>query len=226
VNLAGLLVGIAIAPLISGNLMLVWFLFVFFTFLHLFANYQAVSVVSMETFNRSRLHLLMKFILSTGNIPTPSLINAQEPILRGLSIRYTVQYGACLMDVLHNSEDYNRAVSEYDKGRLYLIKVSQTTKQVQVAFHSKASVNDQLKAAFVVELFEYLNAADSYSNCVFLVPYQLELQNATRNNSILLELCQKIMDDIFPTLMTQIQTAGWVTSHHLLGLNEWRYTCN
>ena len=60
-----------------------------FTMLHLFANYQAVSVVSMETFNKNRLHLLMKGLLSTGSVSSPRVINSLEPVLRGRYISNT-----------------------------------------------------------------------------------------------------------------------------------------
>lgn len=70
-------------PPITTPTRLIWLLFSVFTLLHLFANYQAVSVVSMETLNQSRLHLLMKILLSTGAIVTPPIINKQEPLLRG-----------------------------------------------------------------------------------------------------------------------------------------------
>lgn len=69
-------------PPITTPTRLVWLLFLVFTLLHLFANYQAISVVSMETLNQSRLHLLMKILLSTGAIVTPPIINKQEPLLR------------------------------------------------------------------------------------------------------------------------------------------------
>ena len=60
---------------------LVWTLFVVFTVLHLLANHRAVSVVSMETFNKARLHLVMKSYLSTTTIPIVNKVNAREPIL-------------------------------------------------------------------------------------------------------------------------------------------------
>lgn len=60
---------------------LIWCLFVVFTFLHLYANYQAVSVVKLETLNRKRLHILMSDYLATGHMPSPASVNTREPIL-------------------------------------------------------------------------------------------------------------------------------------------------
>lgn len=62
-------------------LRLVWTLFVVFTLLHLLANYRAVSVVSMETLNKARLHLLISTYLGTGRVPSVKAVNVREPIL-------------------------------------------------------------------------------------------------------------------------------------------------
>ena len=60
---------------------LVWTLFVVFTIFHLLANYCAVRVVTMETLNQTRLHLLMTTYLNTATIPSVEEVNAREPIL-------------------------------------------------------------------------------------------------------------------------------------------------
>lgn len=46
------------------------------------------------------------------------------------------------------------------------------------------------------------------------------------DDSSLVDACQSIIKDLFPSLVSQLQRAGWVTGHHLLGLKEWRYTVN
>lgn len=60
---------------------LVWTLFFLFTAFHLLANYEAVRVVTMETLNKARLHILMTSFLSMGTIPSVGVVNAREPIL-------------------------------------------------------------------------------------------------------------------------------------------------
>ena len=62
---------------------LVWLLFIVFTCLHLFANYRAASVVTMDTFNQNRLHLAMEGYLRHGEVLGPKAINSREPLLRG-----------------------------------------------------------------------------------------------------------------------------------------------
>ena len=58
-----------------------WFLFLVFTILHLLANYCAVSVVSMETLNKSRLHLVVSSYLRTGKVSSVAWVNAKEPVV-------------------------------------------------------------------------------------------------------------------------------------------------
>lgn len=68
---------------------LIWTLFVVFTLFHLLANHRAVSVVTMETLNQERLHLLMSMYLTTGVVPTVDKVNAREPILSSIIIIVT-----------------------------------------------------------------------------------------------------------------------------------------
>ena len=62
---------------------LTWTLFFIFTFLHLYANFRAVSSVVMETISLSRLHLLVTEFLSTGHIMTPQEVGNREPVIFG-----------------------------------------------------------------------------------------------------------------------------------------------
>ena len=57
-----------------------------FTLLHLLSNYWAVSVVTMETLNKGRLHLLVSTYLNTGSVLSVRKINAREPILSRMYI--------------------------------------------------------------------------------------------------------------------------------------------
>ena len=61
---------------------LVWLSFVIFTFLHLFANYQAVSCVVMETLNMNRLYIVLKhYYKHQKKILSPKEVNHLDPIL-------------------------------------------------------------------------------------------------------------------------------------------------
>jgi uncharacterized membrane protein YjjP (DUF1212 family) len=54
VNLAALLINLAVLPLLSGDFYLTWGLFFALTALHLFANYRAVKALKFKTLNKAR----------------------------------------------------------------------------------------------------------------------------------------------------------------------------
>uniref|UniRef100_A0A8C7E440 RUS family member 1 n=1 Tax=Naja naja TaxID=35670 RepID=A0A8C7E440_NAJNA len=99
VNLAGLLFSLFLIPLVVDNLLLTYALYALFTILHLYANYQAVRAVCMETVNRARLHLVLQHYLKWGEVPGPAVINPQEPLLLGFRQRLKITLGAPLHTV-------------------------------------------------------------------------------------------------------------------------------
>ena len=62
---------------------LTWTLFFVFTFLHLYANFRAVSSVVMETVSVPRLHVLVNEFLCEGRIMTPEEVAIREPVVFG-----------------------------------------------------------------------------------------------------------------------------------------------
>lgn len=73
---------------------LTWTLFFIFTFLHLYANFRAVSSVIMETVSLPRLHLLVTEFLSSGHIMTPQEVGSREPVIFGeISFSYPQKFG-------------------------------------------------------------------------------------------------------------------------------------
>jgi len=56
-----------------------------FTGLHLYANYKAVTAVSIEAFNQTRLHIAVQHYLDTDctQVPLVKIVNKQEPVVLG-----------------------------------------------------------------------------------------------------------------------------------------------
>jgi len=64
----------------------VWLLYVSLTLLHLYANYRAVTAVTMDTFNQSRLHIVIShWLTSGGHVLSVSAANQREPVFTGNS---------------------------------------------------------------------------------------------------------------------------------------------
>lgn len=113
VNLAGLLVSLALIPLVTDNPLwvtpsyvsqalnkvcarylicvlsrrLTFILFFLFTLLHLFANYKAVRSVVMETLNEARLSIVLHRYLLTGQLLSPLEANQKEPVFLCMALK-------------------------------------------------------------------------------------------------------------------------------------------
>jgi len=81
VALTGMLLGVLATPLLEDNKVLVWVLFIVFTFFHLYANYCAVSAVVMDNLNRQRLSIVFRAYNSTGEVLTPEQVNKKERVM-------------------------------------------------------------------------------------------------------------------------------------------------
>lgn len=60
VNLMALAVGYLIVPYVSGHVYLIWWLYVLFTIMHIYANYRAVKTIHMDIFNAHRLAIFFE----------------------------------------------------------------------------------------------------------------------------------------------------------------------
>ncbi|XP_033627879.1 RUS1 family protein C16orf58-like isoform X2 [Asterias rubens] len=122
VNLAALVVGLLITPMVSGNPLLTWFLFFLFTFFHLYANYRAVTCVVMNTLNQARLHIIMKEYLTTRflHILSPAEANAREPVLRRVPRPLEVNLGAQFGQLCKRWSDMERWASSSSNEKYWL----------------------------------------------------------------------------------------------------------
>jgi len=61
----------------------VWLLYVCLTAVHLYANYRAVTAVTMDTFNQSRLHIVISHWLTSRQVLSVTQANQREPVFTG-----------------------------------------------------------------------------------------------------------------------------------------------
>ncbi|EYC39131.1 hypothetical protein Y032_0674g1416 [Ancylostoma ceylanicum] len=97
VNVTALISSLIMLPLVSGKHTLIWFLFMAFTGVHLYANYRAVRSLNMETLNLKRATILIRSWLSSRNIPSVQECNRAEPLFYSFGKRYL---GCSLYDLL------------------------------------------------------------------------------------------------------------------------------
>ncbi|KAL5467116.1 hypothetical protein EMCRGX_G031301 [Ephydatia muelleri] len=228
VNLAALLVGLFMTPRVAGHPKLVWLLFTIFTCLHLFANYRAASVVTMDTFNQNRLHLAVEGYLRHGKVLGPKPINSREPLLRGGSQTVTYKLGVPLAKLLKSSADYDAAMDGTQKGYKYIIKFSRSQRCVWIALEKDSEADSQLKAAIVAELLGYMLSCQDLTSSPLLSRYAKHLypllQEHNDDGASLLNYTQSVAESHYADMVREMEAAGWALSHHLLGTDEWRYT--
>jgi len=81
VNLVALIVNICLLPYVTEDAWITATLFVLLTFLHVYANYRAVTSLLLETLNVGRLSLILTSYLETSNILSIKEANQKESIL-------------------------------------------------------------------------------------------------------------------------------------------------
>lgn len=206
-------------------LRLVWVLFVAFTTFHLLANYRAVRVVTMETLNQARLHLVMTSYLREGKVPSVNVVNLREPILASTGRRLHYALGVSLSDVLPSVKQQQRA--------LCVLHYESSKRCVRVALHRECGTSTQLKAAIAVEVLDYLVQNGWTPRSPPLLPHHQALNRGSPSSKApslsgdipgLLPLAQQVVENLYPDLTQQLSEAGWITSHLFLSVGEWRYS--
>ncbi|XP_064393414.1 RUS family member 1-like isoform X2 [Halichondria panicea] len=212
-NLVGLIVNLIIIPTVASSQSLIWLMFVVFTALHLWANYCAVTVLCMETLNKNRLHVVVQHYLKTGDVLTPKQANAQEPVLRRIPMRLNYSLGCPLSKALQS------ATNDYIRLNNYMFIPHSGGHKVSVCLHEESDRKDQLRAALTVECAEFI-CTSGMTGPVLTHEYAQYLGG--EGNA--LKMAQSIMDKSCEEFISALSTVGWVTSHVLLGAEEWRYS--
>ncbi|XP_026567598.1 RUS1 family protein C16orf58 homolog isoform X3 [Pseudonaja textilis] len=224
VNLAGLLFSLFLIPLVVDNLLLTYVLYALFTILHLYANYQAVRAVCMETVNRARLHLVLQHYLKWGEVPGPAVINPQEPLLLGFRQQLKITLGAPLHAVTSSVADFQKALE--GNASNYLIFFNRPAGLISILLHRQAVSVDVIKAythglLLEVLLYQDMETCALERRSLLNLQHQLCKESSKEDPRIHSEMHQ-FLDRIFPKFLAGLSAAGWVTDRNLLGPEEWR----
>ncbi|XP_067272911.1 RUS1 family protein C16orf58 homolog [Pseudorasbora parva] len=212
VNLAGLLVSLALIPLVTDNPLLTFILFFLFTVLHLFANYKAVRSVVMETLNEARLSIVLHRYLLNGQLLSPVEANQREPVFLSLGRTVPIKLGVRLGDIVQEPGELQLTLKNNSKP--YLIGIKNGT--VCVCLASDASVHDEIMAAC-----QALCLRNVLHNDSSLGGALKQLSN-TKDPWELVSQSHKMIDQIFHTFLKELDQAKWQTDRTLLDWNEWR----
>lgn len=212
VNLAGLLVSLALIPLVTDNPLLTFILFFLFTVLHLFANYKAVRSVVMETLNEARLSIVLHQYLLDGQLLSPVEANQKEPVFLSLGRTVPIKFGVRLGDIVQEPGELQLALKNNSKP--YLIGIKNGT--VCVCLGSDASVRDEIMAACQALCLRAVLLDDSSLSGA------LKQLSNTKDPWELVSQSHKMINHIFQTFLKELDQAKWQTDRTLLDWNEWR----
>ncbi|XP_077995732.1 RUS family member 1-like [Glandiceps talaboti] len=240
VNLMGLICGLVVTPMVSTNPQLMWTMFVFFTALHLFSNYRAVSCVVMETINQARLHIMVRDYLwdSGGYTPHLKIVNASEPVVWKQQKITRIKLGTQFNQVVESVGDLEQLL----QGRRdvnYLLAVDKNN-NIGIVLHQDCRALDVLKSCFHAEIIDFviqlavsnkerpmyrLRDVDSLMGQLYALTNQGRgLSRADYTNIVLVS--QSLADQLFPRFVKELENTGWVTDYNLLGPDEWRANWN
>ncbi|XP_039268273.2 RUS family member 1-like [Styela clava] len=174
VNLAALIINLFLTPIVSGNIQLTWILFAIFTFFHIYSNYKAVSCVIMNTFNYSRLKIVIDHCFLSpgyGEILDPVAANLKEPVVLGFPDP-NIRAGCMLREIDIGSEQF-----------IHTLKTNPNTKFISsskqgiycVAFRDIAIPEDVIKAYFEAHIGKISNHMKP-ENAINWTEFSKELQ--------------------------------------------------
>lgn len=154
--LVGMLLSLILNPFIGDSQKLTWIFFSIFTLIHLWANYFAVSVVSIDKLNRQRANIVIDHYLRSGMslVMTPSTASKFESILyfetnRHIDLGCTVETA---LEVAGPGTTVNDIIHQLSSSDTKYVLFSRNSK-VAVLYHQEATAHDifqsYLEARFI-----------------------------------------------------------------------------
>lgn len=228
VNLSALICSLMIMPVVSGNQMLIWTLFLLFTTIHLFANYKAVSAVVMDTFNIERFQIAVNLYISL-KYKSMSIqeVNKRESVFIKLWTK-TPKIGISLSETLKGYCNFFTLQDIY-KRAFYFLNVGRNkgySMDIKITLHNESNVFTQMEALFQACILEHIlkNKAKKRRNIwkKHILPEQLTKDNA----EVFLRTSREITVQEFPSFVQHLSKFQWNTSHVFFKTDEWRAEWN
>lgn len=237
VNLAAFLCSLLLLRLLAGNLWCVYILFVSLTFVHIFANYRAVSCVVMETFNQSRYGILVRNFLGTaGHIAPVDWVNARESVWIQCGRPFVgIHLGMPLSSVALTSTEL-RSRTEHIPGaqkspsKSYLLRVVRDSSRhydINIVLSSESTAKDQMEAmfhAFLLEtvLLKTLKVDLDHPWVADISSVESAAEDLSSGDHRLLQCSRALVNRCFPLLWKALEGSEWRTDYVLFGASDWR----
>ncbi|KAH7702061.1 hypothetical protein AAVH_30793, partial [Aphelenchoides avenae] len=148
VNVCSLLLSLVLLPMVDGKPLVVWVLFAMFTTLHLYANYRAVRTLWLDTLNRNRLQISLKYFLEHEKAIHFGKANERESLVRPF-FRGERFFG-CELRAIPAPITGLIFVTELDCG---ILAYHRGSRAGWIALHANSTNEDQMRSAFILEHF-------------------------------------------------------------------------
>uniref|UniRef100_A0A1I8A3Y6 GHMP_kinases_C domain-containing protein n=1 Tax=Steinernema glaseri TaxID=37863 RepID=A0A1I8A3Y6_9BILA len=145
VNLTALIASLVIIPAAHGNSAIVWSLYIFFTVLHLFANYMAVRSLQFDILNERTLVICVRQFIKNRTVPSIAEANKWEPIFGNVS--GPRHFGCKILSAMPPSIS----------SKNYFLRYDFKSCQGWLAVSASSTYSDQIRYAFDLEYFAIEN---------------------------------------------------------------------
>ncbi|KAK0393050.1 hypothetical protein QR680_000033 [Steinernema hermaphroditum] len=141
VNLSALLASLILIPTVHGKKSIVWCFYVFFTAIHLYANYKAVRTLHFDILNERTLALSVSQFVKNNTVPSIVQANHTEPLFGNVNGR---RHFGCKV---------SSAVPSSILSEKYFLRYDYKSHEGWLALATSTTYSDQLRFAFDLEYF-------------------------------------------------------------------------
>ncbi|CAM9573193.1 unnamed protein product [Pylaiella littoralis] len=214
VNVCGMLLGVKVASYLSDAPVVTWAIFIFFSLLHVYANYRCVSALHLDTLNKQRAMLLVKsFVAGRPENMRPEWVSTQERVWMPLKLwwRYKL-LGGRLASLAQDRSSLSQLKEVY-KGERFMAAMSPSG-CLSVVLNARATHEDMLKA---------------YFQCVVFWEKAALLEEVDVRDCLERERCLSLLaeshrytQENFGEFVILLRRNAWDVDHPLLGFGPWR----
>ncbi|XP_066918536.1 RUS family member 1-like [Clytia hemisphaerica] len=220
VNLMALIASFILTPIVADRPILVWFLFILFTFFHLFANYRAVSCVVMETLNMNRLYIVMQHFIEHEAFLSPKQVNKLEPVLRRHCNFKDICIGSKLGSIIRTYKIHNSDLEEILKNERNQYIVSFDQGKVYVALRHGVDDSIILQSSIMAILLD-IALRSSDINSQYLNSIRSCIDKGNPHSTF--QRLKPYVEDLNVKLVKGLSANGWDLTKYHLNADEWRY---
>jgi len=217
VNLAALLTSLWLLPLLNDSDRLTWMAFLFFTVLHIFANYRAVKALHFETLNRSRFLILLKYYATTKIVKSVQETNNLEPVFSNFTSNkeenmcgYKIFLGKSIKSANHVGIE--ETLQNYSK-KNYAFITDTCNKAIYIIYRKECCPEEMLESYFYAVLSAML-ASNKVTH--------LDGKSNPDIKDILKDMSSGKGIYSWTDFQKALMEKGWNLQHCLLSPSEWK----